>query len=192
MIAKHPKCKVCKKPTRSFNSLNAYCSSDCQMVWLKSTKGKKVVSITAKRRHKAKLAEVRLPHWLAVTQKVVNQYVRLRDYAQPCISCGKWDWELKDSFSGKWHCGHYKTVGARSQLRFNTKNMNKQCVSCNAYNGGSLTGQIEGITARYGIERLDWLDGHHSSKEYDTAYLKRMRSVFNKKIKIMQTRIKDK
>lgn len=185
-----PKCKVCRKPSEPFNTLHNYCSIDCQLKWLNTKTGKKTVNKTRRKIHKEKLATVRgFSHWAKVTQTVVNKYVRLRDIDKPCISCGKYDHDLKETPRGKWDAGHYKTVGARSQLRFNTKNINKQCVRCNGYQGGDISGQKTGIVKRFGQARLDWLDGHHESKDYSIEDLAKMRRVFNKKIRMVQKRL---
>lgn len=48
-----------------------------------------------------------------------------------CITCGK-----KDHWQGATiESGHYKTVGARNDLRFNRKNVYPQCKFCNNYGG---------------------------------------------------------
>ena len=50
----------------------------------------------------------------AITQKMHRQLSTLgceRDFDKPCVSCGNYH-------QGQWHAGHYLTVGARPELRF--------------------------------------------------------------------------
>ena len=54
-------------------------------------------------------------------QASVNAYARLRDYYDPCMSCGK-DRETIEAEQGwkpggAWDAGHYRSRGAAKQLR---------------------------------------------------------------------------
>lgn len=70
-------------------------------------------------------------------QGAVNLYVRCRDFGKPCISCGA-------PWSPSHDPGHYRTVGAAKQLRFDLDNIHIQCKSCN----GNLSGNIKMYRAR--------------------------------------------
>ena len=117
------RCKSCRKQCEPFNSLNAFCDADCAISYLNGNTGRKLIEKVKRKKFREKKKEVKgLSHWNRVTQTVVNKYVRLRDRNLPCISCGKWDHELKEAVrKGKWDAGHYKTVGGHRELRFNTK-----------------------------------------------------------------------
>ena len=182
------RCKLCRKQCEPFNSLNAFCDIECASGYLKSNAGKKQIEKVRRQKFREKKKEIKgLAHWQRQTQGVINKYARLRDRNQPCISCGKWDHELKEAVrKGKWDGGHYKTVGGHPEIRFNTKNINKQCLSCNGFNGGNIAGQQEGIEARYGQERLDWLNGPHEFKFYSIDDLERFRKIFNKRIRKLE------
>ncbi|STV05254.1 protein NinG [Klebsiella pneumoniae subsp. ozaenae] len=69
-------------------------------------------------------------------------------------------------------CGHFKTVGAYPELRFEERNAHKQCKSCNAGAGkytakeATVAQQYEaGLIARYGQEYVDWLNGPHEMNQ---------------------------
>ncbi len=84
-----------------------------------------------RQRRKARLAELRPNgYYKAQAQKAFNAYIRARDAGLPCISCGETN--PPDLHGGQWDCGHFKTVGAYPELRFEERNAHKQCKSCNA------------------------------------------------------------
>lgn len=89
----------------------------------------------------------------AKAQKSFNEFIRLRDANLGCISCDK----TKD-WAGQWHAGHFKTVGARPDLRFNQDNCHKQCSVCNNYLSGNLAQYRENLIARIGIDCVLALD----------------------------------
>lgn len=110
--------------------------------------------------------------------RIFSLYIRLRD-ANPqgytrCISCGKIiPWKEAD-------CGHFVN---RSHMatRYNEKNCNAQCRSCNRFDEGNNIGYIRGLVKRYGqgvIEELEVLkhqESHWTDFEYKTMidYYKR-------------------
>ncbi|MFT0955766.1 recombination protein NinG, partial [Klebsiella pneumoniae] len=84
-----------------------------------------------RQRRKARLAELRPNgYYKTQAQKAFNAYIRARDVGLPCISCGETN--PPDLHGGQWDCGHFKTVGAYPELRFEERNAHKQCKSCNA------------------------------------------------------------
>lgn len=108
----------------------------------------------------------------AMAQKAFNAYVRARDYGSPCISCGKMT-ELQ--------AGHYRSVGAAPELRFDEMNVHGQCQRCNVDLGGNRAGFRVGIVAIYGQNVLDSLDGHHQAKHYTVSQLKDIRARYASK-----------
>lgn len=78
---------------------------------------------------------------IVLAQSAVNAYVRARDDGKPCISCG----EMKPL-----QAGHYWSVGARPELRFNEANIHGQCHRCNIDLAGNREAFRAGIVGRYG------------------------------------------
>ena len=77
----------------------------------------------------------------------------MRDAELGCVSCDKpKDW------GGQWHAGHYKTVGARPDLRFNEKNCHKQCSVCNNHLSGNLAAYRIELINRIGIAAVEELE----------------------------------
>ena len=113
-------------------------------------------------------------------QTAVNAYIRVRDAGKPCISCGR-------HHDGQYHAGHYLTVGAHPELRFNTKNIFKQCSVCNNHLSGNLIEYRKALVRLKGEDYMEWLEGSHSPKHYTIEDLIRIKRIFTKK-----KRMKDK
>jgi hypothetical protein len=69
--------------------------------------------------------------YLNICQKVFNTYIRTRDKDKNCISCNK-------KLVGKYDAGHFFSVGAYPNLRFNENNVFGQCVNCNRDKHGNV------------------------------------------------------
>lgn len=105
-----------------------------------------------------------------LAQGALNAYVRARDYGAPCISCGQVV-ELQ--------AGHYRSVGAAPELRFEEMNVHGQCQTCNIDKGGNRLAYRVGIAARYGQHMLDALDGPHEAQHYNVEQLRRIRARYS-------------
>lgn len=107
--------------------------------------------------HKAKL------------DRIFSEYVRLRDsdmqgYGR-CISCGKVVfWKDADA-------GHYVNRKHMS-LRYDEKNVNLQCRSCNRFDEGNMIGYNHGLIEKYGDKVIPYLDvkRHNVCKLGPTEY----------------------
>lgn len=98
---------------------------------------------------KKKLLDNDKSHWKQKAQKAFNEFIRLRDANDGCISCDKpHDWH------GQWHAGHYKTVGARPDLRFCEDNCHKQCSVCNNYLSGNLANYFHKLRDKIGSDGI--------------------------------------
>jgi len=118
------------------------------------------------------------------TQKIFNKYIRTRDEGRPCISCGREDHEINhDTRGGKWDCGHYLTTGSFPELRFHTSNANRQCKWCNRDKSGDQLSHRKGIIARYGWDRINYVEGPHEAKRYTIENLNTLQRWFKRKTK---------
>jgi len=108
----------------------------CYQNWLlTSENGLKKVSdatkkITAPRIELEKAFEDRkerqkLSFLLTNTKNVCHEYIRLRDFGLPCVSCGI-------PFMPNFQSGHFYKSELYSNLRFDEKNLAGQCYSCNS------------------------------------------------------------
>jgi hypothetical protein len=142
-------------------SMHKVCSMDCAIELANKKKAKKEELEAKKERqeHKQKKKEIRARNvWFGLLQKEVNYYVlHVRDKGKPCCTCGA-------THDIKYDAGHYRSVGACKELRFELKNIHKQCsVKCNQWGSGMRSEYREFITCVYGKETLEWLDGPHKS-----------------------------
>jgi hypothetical protein len=121
-----------------------------------------------KRRKEVRQARERLKtrsDYARDAQRDFNAYIRERDYDKPCISCGR-------HHQGQYHAGHYRTVGANPELRFEEINCHKQCAPCNNHKSGNIVEYRINLVERIGQEALDWLEGPHEPKKYTIDELK--------------------
>ena len=127
-----------------------------------------------------------VPIWKKKAQAVFNKYIRIRDHDKPCVSCGKYEHEIKHSGSGGfWDCGHYRSVGSCPELRFEEKNAHKQCKKCNQFLSGNHVEYRFGIVSRISAEELKFIEGPHEPKRYRVNDLKEIYEEFNAKYKAL-------
>jgi hypothetical protein len=118
------------------------------------------------------------PSLLKLAQKYFNEYIRLRDKGQKCISCNN-DFQ---------HAGHFYSAGSHSALRFNEDNVNGQCISCNYYKHGNLIEYRLNLENKIGTERLSKLDdlariNKRKSHKWDKITLIEIIETYKRKIK---------
>ena len=111
-------------------------------------------------------------------QKVFNKFIRDRDKDKPCISCDK-------PLINKFDAGHYFTVGAYPNLRFNEDNVHGQCVACNRDKHGNLLEYTESLPKRIGEERFNQL------RENKNKPLNLSKTEIIELIKLYKLKIKD-
>jgi hypothetical protein len=145
-------CRICKSKFEKRSISHIACSVDCAI-----QVGKIAAEKKAKKEHK--LAKERIktrPMWLKEAQTIFNKWIRLRDERLPCISCQK-------HHRGQYHAGHYLSVGARPELRFNELNCHKQCQPCNTHLSGNLVLYRKHLIEKIGLSNVEWLEGNHNT-----------------------------
>ena len=158
----------------------------------KEAKRQRTEEKAGRQRRKARLAELRpAGYYKTQAQQAFNAFIRARDAGLPCISCGETN--PPDLHGGQWDCGHFKTVGANPELRFEERNAHKQCKSCNAGAGkytakeATVAQQYEaGLVARYGQEYVDCLNGPHKLTNYRREDFIRIRDEYRAKLKSLK------
>lgn len=147
-----------------------------------------------RKRRKERLAELRpAGYYKTQAQQAFNAYIRARDADLPCISCG--ETSPPDLHGGQWDCGHFKSVGANPELRFEERNAHKQCKSCNGGAGkytakeATVNQHYEaGLISRYGQEYVDWLNGPHEMTNYRRDDFIRIRDEYRARLKELKQR----
>jgi hypothetical protein len=116
----------------------------------------------------------------AEAQAAFNAYIKLRDARLPCIACGR-------HHEGQWHAGHYLSVGAHPELRFDERNAYRCCQPCNTHLSGNLIEYRKGLILRCGKGLVEWLEGPHEPKHYTRDDLIAIRKEFSDLCKKMLT-----
>jgi len=90
-------------------------------------------------------------------------------------------------------CGHYLSVGAHPELRFEPNNAHLQCTRCNGGAGkyGNFNNKGETVAKNYRINlikkigqaKVDWLEGPHEAKNYTIDDIKEIKSLYKQKLK---------
>ncbi|EAR3863763.1 recombination protein NinG, partial [Salmonella enterica] len=109
-----------------------------------------------KQKDKLKIRKLALKprsYWIKQAQQAVNAFIRERDRDLPCISCGTF-------MSAQWDAGHYRTTAAAPQLRFDERNIHKQCVVCNQHKSGNLVPYRVELINRIGQEAVDEIESN--------------------------------
>lgn len=110
------------------------------------------------------------------TQAIFNEWIRERDRGLACVSC---DAEPGDSdllTGSRWDAGHYRSVGACPELRFEPLNVHRQCVKCNQHLSGNAVEYRIRLVQRIGAEAVAWLEGPHEPKKYTIEDLQQIKA----------------
>ena len=181
---KQPKPKKCRiatcrasfVPAKPFQS---WCSPDCAVAIIRQRQDKQRKSFAQRERREIKVRKEKLKtraDYLKDTQQAFNAWVRARDAALPCVSCRR-------RHEGQYHAGHYRTVGANPELRFEPLNAWKQCAPCNNHLSGNLINYRISLLQKIGEEKVAWLEGPHEAKKYTVDELKAMTADYRAKTK---------
>lgn len=172
---KNPACGMSFKP--SFSTAQKVCSWACGLAIkdVNQEKARKSLAQVERKEIKARKEKLksRADH-MREAQVVFNEWIRLRDVALPCVSCGR-------HHEGQYHAGHYRTVGANPELRFEPLNVWKQCAPCNNHKSGDIVNYRIELVKRIGADKVDWLEGPHEPKRYTIEELKTIKAEYRAK-----------
>jgi hypothetical protein len=155
------------KPTRQ---MQVMCGGACALshvAWLNAKKAEKAAKDDRKAT-RVRLEELRPLKWFhAKTKLAVHAYIRLRDAALPCISCGT-------TQAAQWDAGHFKSVGANSSLRYDLANIHKQCSVCNQHKSGNLILYRQNLIPKIGEHEVLRLEGPQQIRKWTREELARI------------------
>ena len=157
---KPKKCRACKELFRPVRALQNTCHYKCAAAYVRDREEKRIKRENAKA--KREYREKSHPIQTKLAQTNFNKFIRLRDAADPCISCQR-------PAYGIMHAGHYRSVGAHPELRFNEFNVHKQCAHCNKYQSGAIGEYRVNLIKKIGLEKVVWLEGPHPSADLTVA-----------------------
>ena len=182
------RCRCCKSYTLVETGITVplgfFCSMDC--VVSHGSKAGKAASEKRKKQTLTKLkAELKTAsQWRTEAQTAFNAYVRYRDRKLDCISCHSSG--SHEGMGGYWDAGHYRSRGSSRHLSFSLWNVHKQCHKCNRYLSGNIVAYRIKLIERIGLERVEAVECNNDTVRHDITYLKRVKSIFTRKLRIKQ------
>lgn len=180
--SKPPRAKKCRVPECGASFVparlgQAVCSPACAILDAPNSQDKARKALADVGRKELRAAKERVKpkgQYMREAQTAFNAWVRLRDAVLPCISCGR-------SHEGQYHAGHYLTVGANPELRFEPLNVHKQCAPCNNHLSGNLVNYRISLLQRIGAEAVAFLEGPHEPRRYTIEDLKAITAEYRAK-----------
>ena len=174
-------CKQCKNTFTPERPFQAVFGPLCAVSYTRSQHTAKRVKAERAQLRKRRDALKSRSDWLKELQSVFNRFIRLRDLkaGHPCISCQRHD--LK-----KVNAGHYLSVGAHPELRFNEHNCHLQCEHCNTYKAGNQALYRTHLVERIGQDAVDRLEGPHEPAKWTVDEIKELKAFYRAKIKAIQ------
>lgn len=179
-LQKKPKAKKCKHCREAFipdRHLQSVCSPKCGLGLAAAKREKDRLAIQRRERREIKERKEKLKSradHLKEAQQAFNEYIRLRDADKPCISCDR-------HHQGKYDAGHYRSVGACPELRFDEDNVHKQCSPCNTQLSGNILEYRIRLIQRIGADRVAWLEGKHEPLKLSIEQIKALKAHFRAK-----------
>lgn len=186
---KAPKPRKCKNPACGISFPpqrlgQAVCSPKCALAMAPANTEKARKAIAQRDRREIQVRKEKLKSradHLREAQTAVNEYVRLRDAHLPCISCDSMPNDNDLMTGSRWDAGHYRSVGACPELRFEPLNIHRQCVKCNRNLSGNAVEYRIRLVQRIGAEKVIWLEGPHEPRKYTVEEIKTIKAEYRAK-----------
>lgn len=172
-------CKHCGSMFEPQRPLAYICSPICASRYVKAAKKEE-----AERTKARKAAIKRIPDLIKEAQIAFNAFIRLRDHQQPCICCG--NVLSLEAIGGGFDCGHYRSTGSASHLRFHEDNAHGQRKVCNRYGAGRAVDYRIGLIARIGLERVEALEADNTQRKWQREELIEIKETYKRKLKELQ------
>ena len=177
--AKPSKCKYCKQ---RMEVIGHKIHPECVDAWWENQKAKIQAKKEReqKRRDRARSQALEtIPQLIKAAQKEFNAYIRERDKDQPCICCGKPLGD--DAIGGGYDCGHYRSTGSASHLRFDERNAHAQRKHCNRYGAGRAVDYRIGLVNRIGLDAVEALEADNEPIKWDRDTLRQIKTIYRAK-----------
>ena len=131
------------------------------------------------RRRKADLKTI--PQLIKEAQTAFNSFIRTRDAQEPCICCGRPLGE--GDVGGAYDCGHWRSTGSASHLRFHEDNAHAQRKACNRWGAGRAVDYRIGLVARIGLARVEALEADNTPHKWQREELIAIKAKYVQKLK---------
>ena len=170
------RCKTCKDKfePKVFLQKNCLKKDECIKAELKLKKQASKKNWNKEKKQRKEALKTLNDH-IKELQVIFNQWKRLIDKGNNCISC--------DKPCKKENAGHYRSAGGNPELRFEPLNVHLQCEYCNTYLHGNLIDYRINLIKKIGLEKVEWLEGYHEPKNYTIDQIKGLKVLYKLKIK---------
>ncbi len=189
---KQKTCKACgEKFAPMFNTTQVVCSQKCALAHAPANSEKARKAIDQRERREIRVRKEKLKsraEHMREAQAAVNEYVRLRDAHLPCISCDSMPNDHDLITGSRWDAGHYRSVGACPELRFEPLNIHRQCVRCNRNLSGNAVEYRLRLLVRIGAEKVVWIEGPHPARKYTVEEIKAIKAEYRAKTRELKGR----
>jgi hypothetical protein len=194
-MSKWKKCSICRNKFEVELPKQLVCGPTCALALNVQNKAKEYNKET--KRLKTAFNSKDTKKQLDLTQKVFNKMRKLeelkwfrdRGLEPTCISCNKPNMD--------WCTGHFKTVGAQGNLRFDRVNTYLQCNRyCNCGKSGNIEGckntrgYKKGLFERFGEQEAEFIIGYCETntapRKWDCDELIEMRKGFAKRVRELE------
>jgi len=158
--------------------MQVVCDYKCAIKLAESTREKREAKAfkANTRVMKKALLDVDKAHWAKRAREACHAYIRERDKNLPCVSCGR-------HHDGQYHAGHYRPSGVNSAIRYDDRNIHKQCAPCNNHKSGNLSEYRKTLIVRLGVDVVQWLDDNHEIKKWTIDQLKAIEAEYKAKLR---------
>jgi rubredoxin len=190
---KQKNCKACGNKYRPSLSTQRACSVRCALDLAKQPDNQQLArkAIDQRERREIKVRKEKLKSradHLREAQTAVNEFVRLRDAHLPCISCDSMPSDHDLITGSRWDAGHYRSVGACPELRFEPLNIHRQCVKCNRNLSGNAVEYRIRLVIRIGADQVAWLEGPHPARKYTVEEIKAIKAEYRARTRELKGR----
>lgn len=176
------KAKGCDSLYEKRRPLQNFCSPTCGYAIALER-----LSKIEKKKEKARKASTRLkreeiktkPELTKEAQREFNRYIVQRDWLLPCICCGKFT-SKSPLRGGIWNAGHYLSVGAHPEKRFNEDNVHKQLAYCNKYLQGDAGDYRVNLIEKIGLARVEAVEASSDPLNLTHDELREIRDHYRK------------
>ncbi|MFA5040025.1 MAG: recombination protein NinG [Bdellovibrionales bacterium] len=175
---KQKKCKQCKEMFTPDRPMQSCCSVSHAIEYAKAQKIKR--DGTEKRKTLKAFNDSDKNVLKRKAIEVFNAYIRARDKDKPCVSCG---------YIGEgrqFHAGHYRPAGNVAILRFDERNVHRQCSICNNHLSGNLVNYRFELINRIGLDQVEELEATNDPKQYTIEEYAEIIKKYKQRIKNIQ------
>lgn len=168
-------CTQCPRLFSPMNSMQSVCGPSCALKKVRASKKAEAATTRAR-----KQALKRIPDLIKEAQVAFNAFIRERDKDRPCICCGR---PLgTGDIGGGFDCGHYRSVGSASHLRFDERNAHGQTKYCNRHGAGRAVDYRIGLIDRIGLDAVESLESNNYVHKWTREELISVKQLYKEKL----------